>query len=117
MVPERVLVSVSTHAPSDVPTALDLYWRPGCPFCMSLKRSLKRRGVPVRLHDIWQDPAAAEVVRSAANGNETVPTVAIAGQVLVNPSPQAVERLLGQVAPGLLPARPTGAGRRGFRRR
>jgi glutaredoxin len=99
------------------PDALEVYWRPGCPFCSSLKRSLKRRKVPMRLHNIWDDPDAAAVVRAAAGGNETVPTVVIGGQSLVNPTPQAVEALIAQVAPGLLPAMPSGAGRRPFWRR
>lgn len=83
-------------------------------FCSSLKRSLKRRKVPVRLHDIWQDPDAAAVVRSVAGGNETVPTVVIGGRALVNPTPQAVEALIAEVAPDLLPERPDGARRRRF---
>lgn len=96
------------------PEALDLYWRPGCPFCFSLKRSLKRRKLPVRLHNIWDDPDAAAVVRQAAQGNETVPTVVVGGRALVNPTPQAVEQLLAEVAPELLVQRPDGAGRRWF---
>lgn len=103
-----------TDAPPD---ALDLYWRPGCPFCFSLKRSLKRRELPIRLHNIWDDPDAAAVVRRAAQGNETVPTVVVAGRALVNPTPQAVEQLLAEVAPQLLSRRPEGAGRRWFGRR
>ena len=99
------------------PDALDVYWRPGCPFCSSLKRSLQRRNVPMRFHNIWEDPAAAEVVRAAARGNETVPTVAIGGEALVNPSPQAVEALIMRVAPDLLPPRPDDSGRRFWNRR
>jgi len=95
------------------PDALDVYWRPGCPFCSSLKRSLKRRKVPMRFHNIWEDPAAAAVVRKAARGNETVPTVVIGDHALVNPTPQAVEALIAQVAPGLLEALPNG-GRKHF---
>ena len=102
---------MSTHT---TPDALDVYWRPGCPFCSSLKRSLKRRGVPMRFHNIWEDARAADVVRAAAGGNETVPTVAIGGRALVNPTPQAVERLLDEVAPALLPERPAGRRRRSF---
>lgn len=99
------------------PQALDVYWRPGCPFCASLKRSLKRRKVPMQFHNIWEDPEAAAVVRSAAQGNETVPTVVIGGRALVNPTPQAVEALIAEVAPDLLPARSDGGGRRRFRGR
>lgn len=106
---------VSCLVTSDaIPDALDVYWRPGCPFCFSLKRSLKRRKVPMRFHNIWDDPDAAVVVRSVARGNETVPTVVIAGRALVNPSPQAVEALIAEVAPGLLPARADVTRRRAF---
>ncbi len=103
--------------PDAAPDALDVYWRPGCPFCSSLTRSLKRRKVPMRMHNIWEDPDAAAVVRAAAGGNETVPTVAIGGSALVNPSAQAVEALIERVAPGLLPPRPDGDRRGGFLRR
>lgn len=96
------------------PDALDVYWRPGCPFCSSLKRSLRRRKVPMRLHNIWQDPEAAAIVRAAAQGNETVPTVAIGGEVLVNPTPQAVEALIGRIAPDLLVSQSSGAPRTRF---
>lgn len=43
--------------------------------------------------DIWQDPAAAAAVRAVADGNETVPTVHVAGQWLVNPRAAQVQRL------------------------
>ena len=99
------------------PDALDVYWRPGCVFCSSLKRSLKRRNVPMRLHNIWDDPEAAQVVRAAAQGNETVPTVVIGGEALVNPTPQAVEALIRRVAPDLLPPRPDGTSRNFWNRR
>lgn len=62
-----------------------VYRRPGCPFCISLTRGLRRAGVPFREIDIWADPDAAAFVRAAARGNETVPTVDVAGTVLVNP--------------------------------
>ena len=56
----------------------------------------------MRLYNIWDDPEHAEIVRSAAQGTETVPTVLIDGHALVNPTPQAVEALLLRVAPDLL---------------
>jgi mycoredoxin len=63
-----------------------VYWRPGCGFCVRLRRALERAGVEVEERDIWQDPEAAAFVRSVARGNETVPTVVVAGEALVNPS-------------------------------
>lgn len=79
------------------PAPIDVYWRPGCPYCFSLKRALKRRKIPMRLHNIWEDPAAAAVVRRAAQGNETVPTVVIGNKALVNPSARTVEAAIAQL--------------------
>ena len=55
------------------------------------------------MHNIWEDPAAAAVVRAAARGNETVPTVGVGDTYLVNPSLNAVLELVAREAPGLLP--------------
>ncbi len=65
---------------------VDYYWRPGCPFCMMLRRGLDDAGVETVDHNIWEEPDAAEIVRQHANGNETVPTVVIGDVGLVNPS-------------------------------
>jgi len=67
-----------------------VYWRPGCPFCMALRRGLRRSGLATREVDIWAEPAAAAFVRTHAGGNETVPTVDVGGTVLVNPSARRV---------------------------
>ncbi len=67
-----------------------VYWRPGCPYCIRLRRGLRRSGLATREVDIWQDPAAAAFVRGHADGHETVPTVDIGGTVLVNPSARRV---------------------------
>lgn len=83
--------------------AVHFYWRPGCPFCTRLRRGLDRAGIATVDHDIWQDPEAAAVVRSFANGNETVPTVVIDGVGFVNPSAAEVAAHLERVAPHLLP--------------
>lgn len=72
---------------------VDVYWRPGCPFCVMLFADLRRRRIPVRRHNIWDDPEAAAFVRSAANGNETVPTVAVGDVTLVNPRGRVVSDL------------------------
>ena len=86
------------------PAGVTLYWRPGCPFCMMLKRSLKRRGVATIDINIWDDPAAAGIVRRAARGNETVPTVEVGGRFLVNPSVNQVMEAAG-LAPAARPKR------------
>ena len=84
--------------------AVTVYWRPGCPFCSGLFRSLERAGLePGHQHDIWSDEDAAAYVRSVADGNETVPTVVVGDRALVNPSGQEVLAALAEVAPDQLP--------------
>ena len=66
------------------------YWRPGCGFCAALERGLTRNDVALDKRNIWDDPDAAAFVRSVARGNETVPTVVVGEQSMVNPSVQEV---------------------------
>jgi mycoredoxin len=83
--------------------AVQVYWRPGCPFCGSLRRGLARAGVPTREIDIWADPSGAARVRAVAGGNETVPTVFVGGHALVNPRVGQVLDAIARHAPHLLP--------------
>jgi len=78
---------------ADLPEAV-VYWRPGCPFCSMLRAGLRRKGIPYREVNIWEDPEAAAFVRSVARGNETVPTVTVGSVSLVNPSAGEVAKLL-----------------------
>ena len=71
-----------------------IYWRPGCPYCARLRGGLRRMKVAVEELDIWTDPAAAAFVRSVNGGDETVPTVVVAGVTLLNPTPREVMREL-----------------------
>ena len=50
--------------------------------------------IPVNKHNIWDSPKAAAKVRSIANGNETVPTVVIGPNNLLNPSIKQVQAAL-----------------------
>ena len=79
--------------------AIHVYWRPGCPFCMSLDRALRDIEIPLEKHNIWDDPDAAAFVRSVANGNETVPTVRVGDEFLVNPTARQVAEAVARVAP------------------
>ncbi len=65
---------------------ITVFWRPGCPFCMTLDRSMKKSGLEYDKRNIWEDPEAGEYVRSVADGNEVVPTVRVGSQGLVNPN-------------------------------
>lgn len=64
-----------------------VYWRPGCKYCARLRIRLGRDAHRMHWVDIWTDPEAAATVRAANDGNETVPTVFIAGHPYVNPEP------------------------------
>lgn len=99
---------------SEAVTAVEFYWRPGCPFCVALRGRLRRRGIPIEAVNIWENPDAAERVRAATGGDETVPTVFVGTRSLVNPSIGQVEALLAELAPHLLEDR---GKRRWFRRR
>lgn len=88
---------------TDEITAVDFYWRPGCPFCITLRQRLRRRHIPMRPVNIWEDPDAAARVRQVTGGDEIVPTVFIGRRSLVNPSIGQVEAALRDVAPHLLP--------------
>lgn len=83
--------------------AIHLYWRPGCGFCSMLRRGLDKAGIETVDHNIWDDPADAEIVRRYADGNETVPTVVVGDVGMVNPSVKQLVAHLGQHAPHLLP--------------
>ncbi|CAM5252433.1 Glutaredoxin domain-containing protein OS=Streptomyces tendae OX=1932 GN=GUR47_07480 PE=4 SV=1 [Streptomyces tendae] len=64
-----------------------VFWRPGCTYCMRLRMRLGRRARRLYWVDIWRDEAGAELVRGANDGNETVPTVLVAGRPYTNPDP------------------------------
>ena len=89
---------------SPAPQQIDLYWRPGCGFCSSLRRGMDKLGIERVEPNIWDDPNDAATVRRHANGNETVPTVVIGDQGLVNPSAKQLLAFLASQAPHLLPA-------------
>lgn len=88
---------------TQAPTQIDLYWRPGCGFCSSLRGQLDKLGIDRIEHNIWDEPAKSAVVREHANGNETVPTVVVGDVGMVNPSPSELAAHLADHAPHLLP--------------
>ncbi len=52
-----------------------MYTTPWCGYCHRLKGQLDREGIAFEVVDIEQQPEAAEIVESANNGNQTVPTL------------------------------------------
>ena len=71
-----------------------VYWRPGCMYCLRLRWSLGRRARQAGWIDIWSDDNAARFVRGVNDGNETVPTVVVHGEVRTNPEPRWVRQAL-----------------------
>ena len=88
-VPAKVLADSDTDmaiemAIEAVPT-VTVYWRPGCPFCGSLRRGLRRSGLTTQEIDIWSDPAAAAFVRLHADrGHRRIGP----GQPVASPGPR-----------------------------
>lgn len=75
-----------------------VFWRPGCPYCIRLRIRLGRSARQLHWVDIWRDPAGAAAVRAANDGNETVPTVVVAGQPHTNPDPAWLREQLSRPA-------------------
>ncbi|THA34562.1 hypothetical protein E6R18_07250 [Streptomyces sp. A1277] len=71
-----------------------VFWRPGCAYCMRLRIRLRPRARQLHWVNIWSDPEAAALVRTANDGNETVPTVFVAGTPHTNPDPAWVREQL-----------------------
>ncbi|MGC9544855.1 glutaredoxin domain-containing protein [Streptomyces sp. UG1] len=71
-----------------------VFWRPGCRYCIRLRIRLGRSARQLHWVDIWRDPAGAAAVRAVNDGNETVPTVVVAGEPHTNPDPEWVRAQL-----------------------
>ena len=82
--------------------SVTLYWRPGCPYCIRLRRGLRRARITVSEVNIWEEPAGAATVRGVAGGNETVPTLIVGDQSLVNPSTHSAVEAIRAYAPELI---------------
>ena len=66
---------------------LTMYTTPWCGYCQRLKSQLDREGIAYDVVDIERVPWAADVVMSANNGNQTVPTLVFSdGTASTNPS-------------------------------
>ena len=76
-----------------------MYTTTWCGYCRRLKSQLDREGIAYEIVDIEQQPDAAEIVESANNGNQTVPTlVYVDGTAHTNPSIAQVKEKLAELA-------------------
>ena len=56
----------------------------------------------MRRRNIHENPEDAAIVRSIADGNETVPTVIVGPVAMVNPTTELVRSVVAEHAPHLL---------------
>jgi mycoredoxin len=83
----RSLTAVEAQRRSAADGRPIIYWRPGCQYCLRLRFRLGPLARRAYWVDIWRDPGGAAAVRSITGGDETVPTVVVAGQPYINPDP------------------------------
>lgn len=76
-----------------------VFWRPGCTYCLRLRIRLGRKARRLYWVNIWRDPAGAAAVRAVNDGNETVPTVVVAGRSHTNPDPAWLREQLLKPSP------------------
>ncbi len=80
-------------------SSFTMYTTPWCGYCRRLKGQLDREGIAYEVVDIEQQPEAAEIVESANNGNQTVPTLVYAdGSAMTNPSIAQIKAHLAQLS-------------------
>jgi mycoredoxin len=76
-----------------------MYTTPWCGYCHRLQGQLDREGIDYEVVDIERVPDAADIVESANNGNQTVPTLVYSdGSAQTNPSLIQVKQKLEQLA-------------------
>ena len=69
---------------------ITIYTTQTCGHCRRLKRQLEEAGVSYREVDINHDPEVALRIEETTGGYRVVPTVEVAGHLLVNPLPADV---------------------------
>jgi len=80
-------------------TSFTMYSTPWCGYCHRLKGQLDREGIVYDVVDIEQQPDAAQIVESANNGNQTVPTLVYSdGTSMTNPSLAQIKVKLAALA-------------------
>ena len=80
-------------------SSFTMYTTPWCGYCHRLKGQLDREGITFDIVDIEQHPEAAQIVESANNGNQTVPTLVYSdGTAQTNPSLAQVKAKIAELA-------------------
>ena len=77
---------------------MTVYTTTTCGPCRRLKRQLVEVGIPFREVDVDDHPEFGARIEAATGGYRTVPTVELAGRLLVNPSVPEILEALARVA-------------------
>ena len=64
-------------------TELEVFIKPGCPYCRALKRKLQHDRTPFVEHDVQNDAAALDRMLAMNGGRRNVPTIVGGGRVSV----------------------------------
>ena len=59
---------------------VEIYTKPGCPYCFRAMHILKSKGVEYTEYDIIADPAKEEEMLERSNGMRTIPEIFINGK-------------------------------------
>jgi len=62
---------------------LEIFTRPGCPYCRALKRKLEHDGTPFVEYNVQSDAAALQRMLALNGGRRNVPTIVRGGEVTV----------------------------------
>ncbi|WP_330242076.1 glutaredoxin domain-containing protein [Streptomyces sp. NBC_00525] len=95
----RSITAAEAHRRSAADGRPIVFWRPGCVYCLRLRYAMRHRARRLHWVDIWRDPEAAAEVRAANDGDETVPTVVVAGTPHTNPPPSWLAAQLTRSSP------------------
>ena len=61
---------------------VEIFTKPGCPYCAAAKEDLNQKGIPYTEHDVTVDPAIKEQAIKLA-GRASVPVIVRDGEVTV----------------------------------
>lgn len=80
-------------------SSFTMYTTQWCGYCHRLQSQLNREGIRYEVVNIEEVPSAADIVMSANNGNQTVPTLVYDdGSAHTNPSMAQVKQKLAALA-------------------
>ncbi|MEJ7831510.1 MAG: mycoredoxin [Nocardioides sp.] len=80
-------------------SSFTMYTTPWCGYCHRLKGQLDREGIAYDVVDIEQQPEAVQIVESANNGSQTVPTLVYTdGTAQTNPSLAQIKDKIASLA-------------------